>query len=76
MSGQRWQICTPLSADSLAQRVSRHTSTLLVQLLHNRGVTDPSLFEPFLAADDRLSHDSSLLPDVDKAVNRILRALL
>jgi single-stranded-DNA-specific exonuclease len=76
LSGQRWQICPPLSADSLAQRVSRHTSNLLVQLLHNRGVTEPALFEPFLAADDRLAHDSSLLPDMDKAVNRILRALL
>ncbi len=76
MSGQRWQICPPLSADSLAQRVSRHTSNLLVQLLHNRGVTEPALFEAFLAADDRLAHDPSLLPDIDKAVNRILRAVL
>jgi single-stranded-DNA-specific exonuclease len=49
---------------------------LLVQLLHNRGLEDPSEFEPFLAADDRLAHNSLDLPDMDRAVTRLLRALL
>jgi len=76
LTGQRWQICPSLSADSMALRIGPDTSTLLVQLLHNRGVTDPAQFEPFLAADERLAHDARYLPDVDKAVTRILRALL
>jgi single-stranded-DNA-specific exonuclease len=45
-------------------------------LLHNRGVTDPTQFEPFLAADARLANDPFLLPEMDKAVTRLLRALL
>lgn len=49
---------------------------LLVQLLHNRGIVDPAEFEPFLVADERLAHAPLLLPDIDKAVTRILRALL
>jgi single-stranded-DNA-specific exonuclease len=76
LPGQRWQICPPLSADSMALRVGPDTSTLLVQLLHNRGVTDPAQFEPFLAADERLTHDPRYLPDIDRAVTRIQRALL
>ncbi len=51
-------------------------SPLLVQLLRNRGITDPTQFEPFLAADERLTGDPSLLPGMGKAVERIRRALL
>jgi single-stranded-DNA-specific exonuclease len=45
-------------------------------LLHNRGIVDPAEYEPFLVADERLAHAPLLLPDIDKAVTRILRALL
>lgn len=92
MTQQRWRICPPLSADALAQRLQPHPSfssgggvsstkrpeidTLLIQLLHNRGITDPAEFEAFLVADERLTNDPFLLPDMDKAVTRILRALL
>jgi single-stranded-DNA-specific exonuclease len=51
-------------------------NNLLIQLLHNRGITDPSQFESFLVADERLSNDPFLLPEMDKAVTRIQRALL
>ena len=47
-----------------------------MQLLHNRGIEDPAEFEPFLTADDRLTHGTRDLPDIDKAVTRILRSLL
>lgn len=92
MTRQRWQICPPLPDDVLAQRLgveplSRYQkdgcsaelpeiTPLLVQLLHNRGIVDPAEFEPFLVADERLAHAPLLLPDIDKAVTRILRALL
>lgn len=82
----------PISADSLAQRLRHKSlsqahgegvsteqsdiSPLLIQLLHNRGITDPAQFEAFLAADERLANDPFLLQEMDKAVTRVLRALL
>lgn len=49
---------------------------LIVQLLYNRGIINPSQFETFLSADDRLQCDPFLLPDMPQAVGRIYRALL
>ena len=51
-------------------------SPLVVQLLYNRGITEPSHLQSFLAADNRLSGDPWLLPDMHQAVARIYRALL
>jgi single-stranded-DNA-specific exonuclease len=48
---------------------------LIAQLLCNRGVTSLAQVEPFLAADRRLLLDPFLLPDMDKAVARVQRAL-
>jgi single-stranded-DNA-specific exonuclease len=92
LTQQRWQISPPISADSLAQRLRHKTisqahggggsteppdiSPLLIQLLHNRGITDPAQFDAFLAADERLANDPFLLQEMDKAVTRVLRALL
>jgi len=88
----RWQLLPPLPAEVMEQRLRSlslsppkegssplkqpDTTPLLVQLLHNRGIKDPSEFEAFLSADERLTHSSLLLPDIDKAVTRLLRALL
>jgi len=92
LTQRRWQISPPISADSLAQRLRHKSlsqahgegvsteqsdiSPLLIQLLHNRGITDPAQFEAFLAADERLANDPFLLQEMDKAVTRVLRALL
>ena len=51
-------------------------SPLMAQLAFNRGLTDPSKLEPFLAADERLTADPFLLPDMHQAVTRVYRALL
>lgn len=48
---------------------------LLVQLLYNRGIEDPADFEPFIAGDERLANNPFLLPGMDIALTRILRAL-
>jgi len=48
----------------------------MAQLAFNRGLADPSQLEPFLAADERLSADPFLLPDMHQAVSRVYRALL
>ena len=51
-------------------------SPLMAQLLYNRGITDPSQIQPFLAGDISLSGDPFLLPDMHRAVARIYQALL
>jgi len=49
---------------------------IIAQLFYNRGLTEPSQLETFLTADDRLSGDPFLLPDMHQAVARIYQALL
>jgi single-stranded-DNA-specific exonuclease len=44
-------------------------------LLYNRGIRRPEEIGPYLAADDSLAHDPSLLPDMAMAVARLERAL-
>ncbi|MDY6912621.1 MAG: single-stranded-DNA-specific exonuclease RecJ, partial [Chloroflexota bacterium] len=42
---------------------------------YNRGIANPADAEVFLAADKRLTNDPSLLPGVNEAVARIMRAI-
>src|SRR3989344_2986183 len=49
---------------------------LVEQLLHNRGILDKEEKEKFLKPDfEAHMHDPFLLPDMEKAVERILRAI-
>lgn len=49
---------------------------VLAQLLANRGITDSETAKTFLNPDfDRHLHDPFLLTDMDKAVERVLRAI-
>lgn len=73
MSELRWKVLPAAPPHLLA---GGDYPPLLVQLLYNRGITDPAAFDGFLAADERWSADPLLLPEMDKAVVRILRALL
>lgn len=49
---------------------------LIAQLLYNRGLTDPTQFETFINADERLAGDPYLLPGMHQAVARLYQALL
>ena len=49
--------------------------TLTARLLYNRGYTDPSKAKSFINNENICFHDSFLLADMDKAVDRILSAL-
>ncbi len=49
---------------------------LLVQLLYNRGITDPGEFGHFLSIDRSLANDPLSLPDMPQAISRIFHALL
>jgi single-stranded-DNA-specific exonuclease len=48
----------------------------MAQLLYNRGLSDPTQFELFLTGDERLALDPLLLPDMEKTISRLYRALL
>jgi single-stranded-DNA-specific exonuclease len=74
LSHYRWNLLTPAPDRNLA--ASLGLSPLVAQLLYNRGLTEPSQLEPFIAADRRLCGDPSLLPDIQPAVARVYRALL
>jgi len=70
----RWLPVTPqpLLVDSLAGRP--RISRLLAQCLLNRGFSDFALCEEFLRPRLKQLADPFLLPDMDKAVARLLRA--
>ncbi|HAZ31280.1 MAG TPA: single-stranded-DNA-specific exonuclease RecJ [Dehalococcoidia bacterium] len=68
----KWKILPPTPPEHLYAGVP----PLLAQLLHNRGITDPSDAEMFLAGDKRLENDPALLPEMGKAVAAIMRAVL
>ena len=74
MGHSRWNLL-PTAPDKRLINASGFPS-LIAQLLYNRGLTEPSQLELFIAADDRLSGDPFLLPGMHQAVARIYRALL
>ena len=74
MNHKRWNLLPPLPKGH--PLVTSGLPPLIAQLLHNRGITTPSQVEPFFAADQRLSFDPFLLPDMEPAAGRIYRAIL
>ena len=51
-------------------------SPLIVQLVYNRGLSEPSQLQLFITADRRLSGNPFLLPGMHQAVARVYHALL
>ncbi len=74
MSHSRWKLLPSIPDKHLV--ATSGLSPLIVQLLYNRGLTEPSQFESFITADKRLSGNPLLLPDMHQAVARIYQALL
>lgn len=72
MSHTHWNLLPP--AEQPIAAVGVHP--LVAQLLHNRGISEPSQVELFLSADKRLEVDPFLLPDMHQAVSRTYQALL
>ena len=70
----RWNLLPPVPSRHLVN--TSGFSPLITQLLYNRGLTEPSQLESFMAADERLSGNPFLLPDMQPAIARIYRALL
>jgi single-stranded-DNA-specific exonuclease len=75
LSHCRWNLLPP--APALPEKdYESEFPRLLVQLLYNRGISNPLDFRSFLSSDKSLSSDPLLLPDMEKAVARVYRALL
>jgi len=74
LNHSRWNLLPSIPENSVITTLG--FPRLLAQLLYNRGLTEPSALQSFLAADKSLSGDPFLLPDMHQAVARIYRALL
>ena len=70
----RWHILPRVPPDHPIN--TSEYSPLLKQLLYNRGLSEPAMAQAFFYADSRLSGDPWMLPDIEKAIQRIQRALL
>ncbi len=74
MSHSRWNLLPAIPDNSLSE--ASGLSRLIVQLLYNRGLTEPSQLQSFLITDESLTGDPGLLPDMHRAVARLYQALL
>ena len=74
MNHKRWNVLPRIPVDRLVK--SSGVPPLMAQLASNRGLSEPSQLETFLAGDERLAGDPFLLPDMHQAVSRLYRALL
>lgn len=71
---KKWRILETVSTDALKQFPEMHP--IIVQLLQNRGITTQRNAERFLTPDYLSdSHDPFLFQDMEKAVQRIFKAV-
>lgn len=70
-----WRIAPDVPADSLLRSVGDTVHPVLGRILHNRGLSHPSQAQAFLAHHYLLSRDPFQLADMDRAADRIVRAL-
>ncbi|MBI4497368.1 MAG: single-stranded-DNA-specific exonuclease RecJ [Chloroflexi bacterium] len=75
MVTRRWHLQPPLPERLGARFAAAGVHPLLAQLLYNRGFTAPQAAQAFLRAGVALVHDPFLLPDMDRAVARVRRAI-
>ena len=72
MLPKRWSVAPPASSDFLRQFKGIHP--ILAQVLINRGLNDPQEAYNFLYTK-KITHNPFDLPDMDKAIERILQAV-
>ncbi|NET74202.1 MAG: single-stranded-DNA-specific exonuclease RecJ, partial [Sphaerospermopsis sp. SIO1G2] len=69
---KQWNIA-PAVPPQLTQSLPQY-HPILLQVLYNRGLTNEAAIEAFLSGQYLKAEDPFLLPDMDKAVERILQA--
>ena len=72
---RRWNLAQgdPAAAADLASRL--RTSPLIAQILLNRGLREPEECHTFLRPTLKCLHDPSLIPGLNKAAERVARAI-
>ncbi len=72
----KWNV-TPPPDEAAVRRVAAlaGVSPIVARLLVSRGITEPEAARAFLTADLDSLHDPMLLPDMDKAVERVAQAV-
>ena len=71
----RWQLASEMPADSPLRTAEGAFHPVLRQILHNRGLTRPGEIQAFLSKHYLDSRDPYRLADMDRATDRIVRAL-
>jgi len=74
LNHSRWNLLPPVPDKNLVN--ASGFPPLIVQLLYNRGLSEPQQLKSFITADKSLSSDPFLLSDMHQAVARIYQALL
>ncbi len=74
MKFQQWKLA-PVSADDVNRLTDAGYPYLVSCVLAARGMSDPAAAAEFLLYDHRLSHSPLLMADMDRAVERISRAI-
>ncbi len=74
MSHYRWNLLPPVPDGHLLHHSS--FPPLVIQLLYNRGLSEPQQWQSFMTSDKSLSSSPFLLPGMHQAVARIYQALL
>lgn len=69
----RWQV--PPKVPAKVQQKLSQMNPILLQVLYNRGLTNPALIQSFLAGRYIEKTDPFLLPDMETAVSRIEQAI-
>ena len=73
---QKWELYEEVSPEQI-ETLSReaHIPPLIARVLCNRGLTDAREVEDFFNPSTQLLHDPFLMKDMDRAVERVLKAL-
>lgn len=71
----QWQIYQQLSNEQFKAYGQAGIDALQAQLLHNRGIDTPEAMRAFLAANYAQTPDPLALIDMEKALQRVMRAL-
>jgi single-stranded-DNA-specific exonuclease len=71
----RWNIAEPDSTGAAELASSLGTSPVLAQILLNRGLSDPEACRQFLRPTLKSLHDPALIPNLDRAAERIAAAI-
>lgn len=76
---KRWEISEPLTEEQLEQKTriieEIKCPDLIAEMLIRRGLTDPNEIDTFFHPSLSHVHDPFIFPDMDKAVNRIIKAI-